>query len=451
VVKAAGEAGVDFRNWVRKWGPGLWNLLARSSESDESVLDDFYELAERARSVKATAGEAGDLARSGAFVKEWFRRAKTRTDRSALEDRVYLMGHLTLGWSSDELARILGGLSPQAFRRRLFDSLKRSADLGLEETKYLGRDCARQDLFLVDELMGLAWRDPLGFFDPEKLARHRAQCGRCRMLFERLSQEIRDVRARPVSLPPPSYLDQLERLGLFREDWKPNRWLRGWPWYVRLPLQLGLASLVVFGVLAVPYYGDLFPEWRRMLQTAARPRPVPTQKVAAVPTPVPSASFRPLVLAPLDDETTASLATAPQVVPSEAVPSQAAPTQVALMPSPTPSAAASVEPADAPKTAWNERKFYQWGAFTPNLEADTQALLAILERFKAEQAGELRLGAPNRGGRYFHFSVAFDDYSKLKDELTALGLREFSEEMAQSWRRTPMDRRRVVFLLKPKP
>jgi len=47
--------------------------------------------------------------------------------------------------------------------------------------------------------------------------------------------------------------------------------------------------------------------------------------------------------------------------------------------------------------------------------------------------------------------VAFDDYSKLKDELTALGLREFSEEMAQSWRRTPMDRRRVVFLLKPKP
>jgi hypothetical protein len=444
VKKNAGETGADFRNWVRTWGPGLWNLLARDGDNEDSLLEDFFEIAERVRSVKAPAGAAGDVNRSQAFVKEWLRRAKTRTERSQLEDRLFLTGHLLLGWSAEELSVILGGLSPQAFRRRLFEALKRSAELGLSDTRYLGRDCARQDLFLVDSLLGLTWKDPLAFFDPATLEAHREGCPRCRSLYARLGEEIRRTRGRSVTLPPASYLEQLDSLGLFREDWKPNRWIRAWPWYLRLPLQLGLASLVVFAVLAVPYYGDLFPELRRSMR-ARRDKPAPTPTAVASAAPSPTPSFRPLVLAPEAEQSV------PDVVPSP-VPTVAKATPP--LPTVAPTVAAAALPSVTPTPVagvWNERKFYQWGAFTPDLEGQTQAVLALLKGVNAEQSGELKLGAPNRGGRYFHFSIAAGDYEKLKEGMRGLGLREFTEEAAQSWRRTPTDKRRIVFLLKPSP
>lgn len=430
------DSGADFRVWVEKIGPDLWGLLAQDNELEGAVLEDFFEIAERVRSTKAAAGRHGDLLRTQVFVREWLRRSKNRSDRATLEDRLYLTAYLRLGWPLDDLVFIIGNISPHMFRHRLFEALKRESGLSLAGQRFLGRECARQDLFLVDEVLGLSWRDPLNFLSAEKFRDHRSHCERCRQLFESVGLAVRSVRSRPASLPPTDFLEELGRLGLFSQDWKPNLWIRGWPWYLRVPLQLSAAALVVFGVLAVPYYGDLFPEWRRSLHSHPESmKPSPVAVVAQASPTVAAAPAIPLVYAPTPEPTVmpSAIAATPVVV-------------AATIPAPK-----AVVKADAKgEVSWNERKFYQWGAFTSKLDADVQTLLALLTRYSAERSGELELGAPNRGGRYFHFSIPTSDYAKFREEVAALGLLEFTEETASSWRRTPVDRRRIVFLLKPK-
>jgi hypothetical protein len=85
-----------------------------------------------------------------------------------------------------------------------------------------------------------------------------------------------------------------------------------------------------------------------------------------------------------------------------------------------------------------------------NLDGEVQNLLGILQRYNAEKAGELDLGAEYRGGRYFHFSVKKEDFPKLLEELRTTDLENFTNVKARSDRQSKEGYTRIVFLLKQK-
>ncbi len=526
-----GSVETEFSRWVAEWGPSLWYLVEDSHEPDELNSQEFVEFIEKVRnSATRRAPRTGDVERVRLFVSEWLAAQPSKLDRQATEDRILLEGLFRLKWSPDLVATLVKASGRTSLRFRAFEALKRRARLGLEETRFRTRDCARADLEFLADRLGASRSDPLGMGIHREMLEHAALCPRCGRLRKRLEAEIETISDGSLSPVPSSFFAEVAEVRSLSARVGVLRLFSRWPWFVRLPFQLMAAYVVVFAVLAIPHLEEIVPEWTAFRERLGRVasidlgrKSLPSPEVVATPPPEPVASVtspvapslalpvaiatppppsvtpRGSVTAPVPPVTAPSVAAVaatpvePSVISVAASPLKVAPPQGGLFawvdswrtrwrektPSPLPVASVSVAaereapvtskpevppakvaetkpisgaPEAASESATSsvaERRFYRWGAYTGRLSADGDRILAILTKYGAEKAGDLALGAPYRGGRYFHFAVTAEQFNELSAEIRALGLGNLTESEATSWRRTPLSQRRVVFVLQP--
>lgn len=454
-----GDFAERFRTWFDKWGPGLWILCARSARSATQAEEDFLEVLDLVfRKARARLRHAGDEALAALFLREWFKVQRAKNSPASPselpgEDRALLAALFRADWNLARASHVFG-FSPKAIRYRAFQALVRSAPAS-KFPAVVSRDCVRCDLRAVDNLLGLEWSDPLRLFGRRDFDAHLAACERCRELARELKETVRLSREASPGPMPKSSFSFLESGPVFGSRSFLSSWVSTLPWYVRVPLQIAFAAAVVFGVVAVPYLGDFFPELNRTVPEVGRrirrlvdgvsfelpkrpnlaPSSPPLPVAIAMPTPAPS----PLV----------AIALPPSPSPS-AVPTVAAKTNfVPPKPSPTPAPAAKAPVVANTSKLVDPKAFFQWGAISKDLGDSAPKVLEVLNRYAVERAGDLTLGARYLGGLYYHFNVDEQSYEKLVAEITALGFTRFTRAKSRGIKDHPPGKTRVVFLLRP--
>ncbi|MBS1983849.1 MAG: hypothetical protein JST16_06730 [Bdellovibrionales bacterium] len=440
-----------FLSWLSEWSHDLWTVCAYTSKAHESIEDDFRETLELARRKMRTRFrvQLGEKA-AGLFFREWFRLQEVRSPRSSLsalepssQDRALLATLFKCNWTFEKAARVFG-LSATATRHRALQALSFYLAVPESGLRPLGRDCFRADLYILDQLRDLSWHDPLHFFGPRDFTKHLSGCARCSALSFHLQETIKQIHA--YKLPPMVDMRhvQSESSSHLSSRWFLLSWISTWPWFVRVPVQLVGAALVVFTVVTIPYLGDLFPEVTRSLPQFKRQfresvtgvkRLVPVPSVPAPP-PSPPAPQLPMAEPAVVAANTQS---APVVVPP-------APPPAPVPPAPPAQAASPVAVVEA--NDQNPKTFFQWAAFTPDLDGDRAKILALLQKYAAEKAGDLNFGAHYLGGLYFHFNITDADYEHLVSEIEALGLQKFTRKKGRGIKDRPAGKTRVVLLLK---
>lgn len=433
------ELGLEiYKSWLLHRAPQLWGLLVFSQKATEQELPDFFETLDKVfHRVSGRYSENFDTNLwTRAIINEW--RKRYRLDNESL----YLLGALRFSWTFDELSTF--SLKSSAhIKMRLFESLL-ARDPVVALPKHLNRDCARYDLRAIEDLLGLSWKDPLELFNRNALSAHLQSCSRCREVKRQLEEAVHEVQHCALAALPEDFVDQI-RFEKDRHRWSHVRaWYQRWPWFLRIPTQLVFICSLIYAVLAVPYAGDFFPSRGQITRWAENLGYVPGKKdPVEVPTEAPST---PVVVAETPPPTKIELPEAKIEVP---------PVAPAPPPAPVVAAAPALPPPPAmPATALvasskGEKVVFHWYASTSNLEEQTKNVLSLLRRYSAERAGNLALGAPNSGGRYFHFSVSKDDFDPLFKELAPLGLEKISSYKAASSKLTPAGRSRIVFILLP--
>ncbi len=397
---------ISYKNWLTKWAPTLWSLVCFQAPPTEDLESEFVEaLRGTYYSLRIRGAKKDENSIAAAFIRVWAKlSAKNNFDGLwTWEERVLFLGLFRFSWTIDQLGFFLKKNSSHITMRTL-DLLSRQIGGSAEDGKHLSRDCVSFDLFVIDCILKREWKDPLNFFTKEKLLQHETKCPRCKQFGRNLVAQIFSIRDLPLVQLDPKILDRIKLDQDSTSGWLAKNWLSQWPWYVKLPLQLVLASIVVFLILAIPYVGDLFP----------KPHKTTVKKEA--------------------EQMVRSEAPLPQVSPS---------------PESTPVAVASPTPKVPIASSKQEKLLYTWWASADDFEGQGEKILAILNRHQAKQAGELGLGAVNRGGKYYHFSVKTEDLDSLKSEILSLEIKNFRETNASSNRKTPIEFRRVVFLLSP--
>jgi hypothetical protein len=286
-----------FAEWFRQWGGDLWAVIHFGSLSGDEYRDDFVDVAQLSRSrisrrlspkngleghtPSALQEEAARL-----FLRDWLRRQKR--NRATLlksdldwESKLLLCGAFALHWDLEQIAR-LGGLPSASVRYRTLQALKRFARITDAEDRRPTRDCIRHDLYYVDMVLKTPWKDPLGLFGPAQLLEHRAECARCQHLDQRLGEAIARMKNGRTPTLPSEVINWVQG-----DTASPSRilspsWVGSLPWYLKAPLQVGVAAAVLAAVLAVPYAGDFFPKlkfWEHEREDVAVAPPVAKRPV----------------------------------------------------------------------------------------------------------------------------------------------------------------------------
>jgi len=430
-----GSFSETYRLWLNKWAPLLWSLVSFQVPATDEMLEEFVEaLRGTYYNMRIRGAKRDENSIASAFIRTWGKLSSKNSFEGpwTWEEKLIVLGLFRFSWTIEQISFFLKK-NPSHVTMKTYDILCQLADRRLEEGKHLGRDCVSFDLNVVDCLLQREWKDPLAYFTKDDLLKHEAECPRCKKLGIDLVNQVLTVREMPLEQLAPEVLENFNLEHDSTSGWLARNWLSQWPWFFKLPLQLGLASLVVFLVLAIPYAGDLIPNLGgpalnknaqstsddSLFSPRVDPAPLPVLASLASPTPIPSPSSA--------------------MASVKAIPSPAAKT--------TDVAKVAVE-AEVSK-AKQEKLLYSWFANVLDAEESSAKVLAILSKYGAKKAGELALGAPNRGGRYFHFSLPKENLSKVVDEVKALDLKNFKITETVSGRKTPLDLRRVVFILSP--
>ncbi len=437
----------DFQVWLDAWSPRLWEVLVYFRSGSSDVLEEFQE-AMRANyfrnQIKKRKPDALGLARS--FVRSWSRFVlrRSKDDLREWQGATLLLGLFRHGMQPSEIAYVLDK-SPSHVLMKAYEILAKDLDISS-----LGRqepDCVRSDLHFVEAMLSLTWKDPLQLFGKKNFEGHLRTCARCQKIkghFLKQIEEIKEWRAHPL---PEDFAQTLDIDDRSASGWFARNLFMRWPWYVKVPVQVSTAALIVLLVMAMPFWGNILPKAKK------------TPAVSQEPQIVAQASPTEMLPTPADETPPVETPPAPVVA---AAPPQAAPQSPEPVTAPAPPPLANVaktKEAALPKTtealsssppvSKPEKLFWRWGARSSALDEDGKRVLDILTRYAATQAGELKLGAPNKGGRYFHFSVKKEVYEALRAEIEGLNLIGFSKEQVRSARSTSLDLSRIVFVLNP--
>jgi hypothetical protein len=265
-----------------------------------------------------------------------------------------------------------------------------------------------------------------------------------------------------------------------------------WDWYYRIPIQLTVAGVVVLGVIALPYVGELLPKKDASVKIGALPSdrasfdaPAPTP-----PLPAPSEGFdeagQPIVESlnmsealdqafPLDRRSSrleidvekaiplpqakrpAEVAKADTAPPAVVPVAPVAPT-APVLPSPVASSSQQSEVSESrtvetspPTPGVSNRAFFRWGARAQDPDLLASRVQRLLDSYRAVRAGELEWGANYRGGRYFHFTLSQGDYARFQEEIRDMEFTAFTAEQVKSDRDEKPGSSRVVFWIGPSP
>lgn len=438
----------DFQVWLENWGPKLWEILVYFHSSSDEVHEEFKE------ALRATyfrnqlkKKKPNTLGLSRSFIRTWSKYVARRSTADLKEWRnaTLLLSLFRQSMHPSELAYILDK-SPSHVLMRAFDLFL--ANLDSQRVKAISADCVRSDLHFVEAMLSLPWKDPLKLFGPEAFQGHLESCERCQFLKRHFLQKANELKQWVPPPIPQQLFAELEIDEKTASGWFAKNLFTRWPWYIKVPVQVSAAALIVLLVMAVPFGGNLFPKKKV-------PRESPVAMESAEPDPVavapaPEVESPPVTLAKtIEPDTKKSpevAANAKVVIPPPSPPEVK---KIPAPPVPPKAPEADAKVAAAGVDLKQEKLFWRWGAFTNLLDEDKNRILAILTRYHAEQAGELALGAPYQGGRYFHFSIKKEDFETVQSEITALKLENFSKEQGVSPRRTSVDLRRIVFVLKP--
>jgi hypothetical protein len=335
------------------------------------------------------------------------------------------------------------------------------------------RDCARNDLYLLDALLDRPWNDSLKIYTLDHFHQHVGVCERCKNLyqsaqaFQRRMQEQKLHRL-PDWIHEPMH-QPMERSSSadHTETWTRSSWSQI---FIRFTAGSGLLALLFLAVIAVPYWRSLLPKERSPVQrtenldasrdlgqasAVAVPENKLSDSVASVRIPEPVVNPRvedptfvppklPLVLAPEDEApkvmSVLSSSKTPEIKTSEIVPPvKVKPVEIA----------GQLPVAKDVETASQTKIFFRWGVRAQDPDRIAESVLKLLTDVKAQNAGELAFGALYRGGRYFHFTVSKSDYAKLLSDMKLLALTDFSYTSAEGDRWTPADQARVVLWIGP--
>jgi hypothetical protein len=468
-VKAKREIA-SFEPWWREAGPQLLTLVQGTASSSDELFEDFLDVSLhlRDRWSRRVAGLSEER-RYSFFIKEWFHRQKLR--RHEWEERVLMSALFGLGWTYERIGQTLG-LSKTRVQMRAFESLSELGALG--RTPHLAKDCARNDLHLIDAVLDRSWEDPLKFYSRKDFDEHKAACPRCTQLYRSfLEGAAKHAAQRRMQVPERlsfAFEHETEARGFWGTLAAPLRW----DWYYRIPIQLTVAAIVVLGVIALPYVGELLPK-KSSVPVMGALLPTGTPGVApAPPLPAPAETL-PIVesveisqaldqafpldrrssRAELDLEKAIPLpqAKAPPVVVAKApLTTPVAPVLVA--PPPVASVAqiqAAPAPAPVPMQDSGSRAFFRWGARAQDPDLLASRVQRLLDTYKAVRAGELEWGANYRGGRYFHFTIPEAEYARFQEEIRAMEFTAFTAEQVKSDREERPGGSRVVFWIGPSP
>lgn len=425
------------------------------SEGSDDLLEIFSRAEVAFRSKKFSHSDA----KLRWFLLRWVR--LLRLDPSEWRNTILLRGLFVEGLAWSQLAYLLK-LSEARVRALSLDAL-------LEEVSpedFLDRptrDCARNDLYLLDVVTRQAWVDRLGTYPLEVFEAHLGECPRCRRVYDRTeAYRNRLLEARIARLPAPldwSELPQVERGG---------GGLPRFPLPVQVLGTLAVVILIFVGVISTPYLGQYLravkkrPPTLEVREEVAPPVPVTTETEPPAPPP-----DKPLVVdtAPLKQvleekgavvvknesgTSPADLNTGTQL-PSKILQFMEQKKSVAVAPVPEPPVSAkSVKPAEPVSAPVGTSKiFFRWGARAQDPDRVTQKVLAWLKDLGAINAGELEFGAIYRGGRYFHFMIPKTAYASLLGNIKTLPLTDFTDSAADSERVIQGDQSRIVFWIGP--
>jgi hypothetical protein len=476
------------------------NLIGQVDVDASDELADLFARAQQAFRSKKLARTESKLRW---LLNRWVR--MLRLDANEWRSNLLLRGLFVeeMGWN--QLAYLLK-MSEARVRSLSLDALLEEVspdDLMNRPT----RDCARNDLYLLDVLTRQVWSDRLGIYPQSHFERHLGECVRCRRVFERTQQYQLGLKSSrllelPASLqwqvsPPADLVPALTGLSRF-------------PLPARVVGTLGVVVLVFLGVISTPYLGDFLKPKKPAPQTAEAPAPeiapTPAPTVVAqnpAPTPVlapemPESPEAKDLKAALEGATTAAeseeksgifaripdrvmrfieekrrsltskpapeatkpfepsvvappiVAKAPEKVPEPPVASPPKATKPAPETKPVVAVAKPQTPVAAPVVSVGTSKiFFRWGARAEDPDRVTQKVLAWLKELGAINAGELEFGALYRGGRYFHFTIPKAAYATLLNNIKTLPLTDFTDAAAEGSRVIAGDQSRIVFWIGP--
>jgi hypothetical protein len=201
----------------------LLTLLKDGQASGDEFFEDYIEvygsLAKQIGQLTAEQDVPGQLYRS--FIQEWHRRIKVSKGewRSALLPRALF----SLNWSYPKIREVFT-CSDSRIRLMGFRSLESQVGpFPVQNSK----DCARNDLYLIDMLLNRLWTDPLKLYRPEEFRFHLGRCERCAKIYSVCANQVSVLKHERLRVVPP----ELEML--LRSD-SPGLGRGMFSWYHRL-------------------------------------------------------------------------------------------------------------------------------------------------------------------------------------------------------------------------
>jgi hypothetical protein len=412
---------------------------------EAEVSDDLLEIFSRAEGAFRSKKFKQSDAKLRWFLHRWVR--ILRLDPGEWRRTILLRGLFLEGLSWSQLAYLLR-LSEARVRALSFDALLEEVspeDLLDRPT----RDCARNDLYLLDVITRQAWVDRMGIYPPEIFESHLGECTRCRRVFDR-TESYRNLllRTRIARLPEP-----LDRSEVPQTEIETRRLPR-----FTLPMQvlgtLGIVVLIFAGVISTPYLGQYLRTVKKrspILETreeVTRPPPQTITPPTTQPTTQPPVDTA--LLKELLDERGSEAAKSDDAIqlPTRFLRFMEQKKPVATAPIPSPPLAVKTPEVSAAAVG-TSKIFFRWGARAQDPDRVTQKVLAWLKDLGAINAGELEFGAIYRGGRYFHFMIPKTAYTSLLGNIKTLPLTDFTDSAADSERVIQGDQSRIVFWIGP--
>ncbi len=469
---------------VHRFQTDLLTLLREGILSGDDLYEDYLEIyssiSPELAKLDGDSDVPGEIYRR--FIREWFRRMKI--SQSEWTNTLLPRALFSLEWNYSKIGEILG-ISPSRVLLLGFRSLEeRLGPFG----RHLSKDCARNDLFLVDRLLKRSWSDPLKIYRPEEFESHLKKCGRCADIYKSSEQFVEEIKQERLRSVPPELeiLLRSESPGVGRGVFS---WYHRLTWFNKIAFQSGGTALIVSLVLLVPYYqridiGRLFRSSTKTLLTIGETQELPDTDEPIVVDPVDSATSDPDMQTEVAElpEVESSVSGNPKSatetkavevakIPTESQKAKPAPEiktpskvavetkvatgagagEVQVAKNSNQSAASSDPPAEVKEAnATAPRKyFYRWGARTNDPEIVATSVKRILEKYRVKRAGELDLGAAYKGGRYFHFTVSQSEYESLISEIRGVHFEDFTSTRTDSDRATMAGLVRIVFWVGP--
>jgi hypothetical protein len=457
-----------FLSEFRNWSQDFWSLVHFLKTESEEYQDEFLEISQSLRRQFIRSRLLRQPWTQHDFPKRFFQLWRTKIksiskrtgiglengqEENAFLEQVFLFSLVQKDWSLEKVA-FWTQIPVEALKKRTFNSLLKFSQLKPVEKIYLDRDCIKNDLYRLDFVLQLKWKDPLNLYSVEHHVKHANRCVRCMKVNSAIETSLRDLKNKPKLKPSEEFSEVLEREMNSSFKFVSMDGLTLWPWYLKTPVQMAVMSLVLFGLMSIPYVGDFFPHFRRthlsswveslrQLQGDLYTRWESIRNYELI-----SSSEKP-------PEKAAEVSKV-EIQPEKVTEIVVAKTEAKIVPektvvAPKPTSQPQVErKAEAVPTAVSPaRVFFRWGAFSRDLKLQTTTVLEILAKYGAVKSGDLALGAQYKGGSYFHFAVKEENFDALVEEIKKIGLIDFTQSSAKSDRATEVGFKRVVFLMVP--